>query len=685
MTIGPSSKLKPNRGASVVAGAQAVSNATKEGSKKSNPKKRAASVSGISSINTNDPQKKEIASAGTILTKKSTSISVGPDSKDVKPTGDGSNLGVSSGTGVVASVASRYLEAIHTPRGTNTNTVSDVPSGGSTSFSEDDTENESSVGTSGSKQSEGAKKSQGLTRKKEGPAVVHPSSPTKPPHGPMAAHPSSPTKVPYHASNPGSSTSKGDPTRPNASMKRTSEGSLRAPFIDSVTPKDTATPTTLIPRKLPTKPVSIPKVFESAVGDTAKTPILAKTKQDAIPAMKSGVAGKGVALGGLSSSLGSTVEKKKGSNEKSDLGKSSVEKGVVATSVTEPLAELVPTKVAQLRRMYLGEERNFTEGANPSSENQGATLLRVKSAGTAPNSTGGPASEGKLDNNTTATEAMDQKKPPVNTLSNHLYQQQNEADVDFKETMSGEDQMSAIDPPSYADESSSIISPRNTAQLDIEALQKGRKVAHRSCEVVQPSPTKGRTNEAFCRSSSSDSNQLEDYDIEQRDTLLAKPSLGEESVSGPSLDSSSGVNVKRMRSSRKRWLLILLVLLAGGGTTSYFMLGASNHFDTSELENQLAHLSSDPMVFQYASSPQRSALNWLVDTAEVKVGDKKRIETRYALAVLYYATGGPNNWHEDLGFLTNRHECEWTRSSGLGSGGVGCDREGRIVNLQIGK
>jgi hypothetical protein len=678
MTIGLEAKVKPNRSAPVVVGAQAVSNATKEVSKKSNPKKRSSS---------GNPQKKENPSAGTIQTKKKTSISVGPDSKDSKPTGDGSNLGVSSGTLVVASVASRYLEAIHTPRGTNTNTASDVPSGGSTSFSEDDAEHESSVGSSGSKQSQGAKKSQGCTREKEGPSVAHPSSPTKPPNGPLVAHPSSPTKLPYYALNSGSNTSKGDATRPVfALMKRTLEGGLLAPSIENVSPKDTTTPTTPIPRKLSTKPVSIPKAFESVVGDTVKTPILAKTKQDVIPAMKSAGTGNVVALGGLPSSLGSPVDKKKGSNEKSDQRKISVVKGDVATGVPEPIAETVPPKVAQLRRMYLGEDRNFTEGANPSTANPGATLSRVKSACIAPNSTGGPASEVKVDNNNTATEAMEPKKPPVKTLSSHLSQQQNQTDVETKGTMSGEDQMSAIDPPSYADESSSIISPRNMAQLDIEALQKGRKVADHTREVAKPSPTKGRTDQAFCRSSSSDSNQLVDCDIEQRDTLLAKPSLGEESVSGPCcLDYSTGVNVKSGRNSRKWWLLILLVLLAGGGIASYFMLGGSNHLDTSALENQLAYLSSDPSVFQYASSPQRSALNWLVDTAEVNVGDKKRIETRYALAVLYFATGGPNNWHQDLGFLSDRHECEWTRSSDLGSGGIGCDRDGRIINLQISK
>lgn len=116
MMIAPEPKLKPNRIASVVVGAPAVLNATNEMSQKSTLKERAASVFGISSINTNDPQKKENPSAGTTNTKKITSISVGPDSKDAKPTGDGSNLGVSSGPIVVTSVASRYLEAIHTPR-----------------------------------------------------------------------------------------------------------------------------------------------------------------------------------------------------------------------------------------------------------------------------------------------------------------------------------------------------------------------------------------------------------------------------------------------------------------------------------------------------------------------------------------------------------------------------------------
>jgi len=75
-------------------------------------------------------------------------------------------------------------------------------------------------------------------------------------------------------------------------------------------------------------------------------------------------------------------------------------------------------------------------------------------------------------------------------------------------------------------------------------------------------------------------------------------------------------------------------------------------------------------VFQNASTPQYRAFQWLTeeDAHAVRSTDHRRLVQRYALAVLYFATGGETSWVESFEFLQGDHECSW-------SGALLCDHE----------
>lgn len=123
-------------------------------------------------------------------------------------------------------------------------------------------------------------------------------------------------------------------------------------------------------------------------------------------------------------------------------------------------------------------------------------------------------------------------------------------------------------------------------------------------------------------------------------------------------------------------MVVLFVFGAAGGSLS----------DEETLVNQLKYLSSEPSVFEDPDSPQSLAISWLAkeDESGLDLDNTDRVESRYALAVLYFATSGDNMWVDKLQFLSPLHECEWISESGSGAG-VGCDSEMRIVNLTIRK
>ncbi|KAG7368815.1 RHS repeat-associated core domain containing protein [Nitzschia inconspicua] len=120
---------------------------------------------------------------------------------------------------------------------------------------------------------------------------------------------------------------------------------------------------------------------------------------------------------------------------------------------------------------------------------------------------------------------------------------------------------------------------------------------------------------------------------------------------------------------------ILVTTTVGLGCVILFVFGAGDpqydYFD--ELQKQVQGLSEDVGVFDEPSSSQSLALNWLayMDGAEVDYKDTTRVQARYSLAVLFFATHGATQWIDHLSFLSPQHECEWND----GTGGVFCDPE----------
>ena len=92
----------------------------------------------------------------------------------------------------------------------------------------------------------------------------------------------------------------------------------------------------------------------------------------------------------------------------------------------------------------------------------------------------------------------------------------------------------------------------------------------------------------------------------------------------------------------------------------------------SLLQTKIEWLTSDPVVFEDSDSPQRMALDWLLNEDQIGLDyetssdDLKRIEARFALAVFYYAStkkeSGGANGEFPFSLSPTLHECNWTTS-----------------------
>lgn len=73
-------------------------------------------------------------------------------------------------------------------------------------------------------------------------------------------------------------------------------------------------------------------------------------------------------------------------------------------------------------------------------------------------------------------------------------------------------------------------------------------------------------------------------------------------------------------------------------------------------------VTADGELFDDPKNPQYKALRWLADEDAAQIttdlDGELRVTQRYALAVLYFSTGGAQ-WEDSLNFLTEEHECEW--------------------------
>lgn len=87
---------------------------------------------------------------------------------------------------------------------------------------------------------------------------------------------------------------------------------------------------------------------------------------------------------------------------------------------------------------------------------------------------------------------------------------------------------------------------------------------------------------------------------------------------------------------------------------------------------------------------QYQAMQWMLRQDEdglfpVKSASEDVLKERYALAVLYYATGGPTTWVDQVGYLSELSVCEWPPLNTTGrnelNNVVWCNDEGRVVSV----
>ena len=72
-----------------------------------------------------------------------------------------------------------------------------------------------------------------------------------------------------------------------------------------------------------------------------------------------------------------------------------------------------------------------------------------------------------------------------------------------------------------------------------------------------------------------------------------------------------------------------------------------------------------------SSSSQRRAFDWLVNDTMLYDYPEWRLRQRFALATLFYASGGETSWFDKTAWLSlDRHECDWYHRQAFGLLGV---------------
>ena len=179
-------------------------------------------------------------------------------------------------------------------------------------------------------------------------------------------------------------------------------------------------------------------------------------------------------------------------------------------------------------------------------------------------------------------------------------------------------------------------------------------------------------------------------------------------------ENSSSSCLQHIRKYRLRYFLLGIFLVIVVPVAIYFVLPPlpeerdSNPFedvslsdsikmsDEIILQNQevlddliVPSLSSKSReAIQNSTSPQSLAMEWLVSYHDF-VKDSRlgqlRIFQRYALATIYYATGGGDgDWFNDDGWLyPNKHECNWYSSWEENNGEGACGNGNVVYNLDL--
>lgn len=113
----------------------------------------------------------------------------------------------------------------------------------------------------------------------------------------------------------------------------------------------------------------------------------------------------------------------------------------------------------------------------------------------------------------------------------------------------------------------------------------------------------------------------------------------------------------------------------------------------TEVENVIAFLLDDVDHGKLAekTSPQYRAAEWMArDDPRLSKSLDRGFYQRYALAVLWFATGGESEWQHDLNFLSAEHECDWNApfrrfDHTIFQMGVNCNERKKVVSITMRK
>jgi hypothetical protein len=168
--------------------------------------------------------------------------------------------------------------------------------------------------------------------------------------------------------------------------------------------------------------------------------------------------------------------------------------------------------------------------------------------------------------------------------------------------------------------------------------------------------------------------------LEYHKSILVEASLVDESEQLP--NASFANIIKTNRKVQIGVCSIALALLAMTLATSLaLMLGSRASISASELLTaptlapttktqgilmQILESNLPSSSFAYLEDMQSSqykAMQWLQEDANLTSYSEERMLQRFALAHLFYSTGGATQWMESDGWLSESHECSWFTAS----------------------
>ena len=158
------------------------------------------------------------------------------------------------------------------------------------------------------------------------------------------------------------------------------------------------------------------------------------------------------------------------------------------------------------------------------------------------------------------------------------------------------------------------------------------------------------------------------------------------------------------RGRQKRSLTKRQMYIIGGIVAGLFVIimsisiSAAKNNGPSRVDDVVNYLSdsfADRKSLQAKNSPQRKAAKWIADEdkmnmkmpATTNYADAYKFVQRYALAVLYFAWGGDQNWIFKYQFLSEKDECDWNyeytsnESDDAFQLGVTCNDDGEVDYL----